>query len=77
MFGGIVLIAQSLDPTVFLQFARLTASLANMKALFCGDSDALLNGFILTVHGKAQSAKFLFYLEDFKPGFACRLELGN
>jgi len=54
-------VAQGLDPTIFTQFARLSANLASVKGLVCGDSEALANGFIpTTVHVKAQAAKFLF-----------------
>jgi hypothetical protein len=65
-------------PTVFPQFARLAANLASAKRLVCGDSDTLANGFMpTTIYVKAQSAKFLLHLQDFKLGSACFLEFGN
>ena len=73
-----MLVAQGLDPTVFPQCSRLTANLASAKGLVCGASDALTNGVIpTTVHVKAQAAKFLFHLQDFKLGSACHFEFGD
>jgi hypothetical protein len=69
--AGVMQVTQGLDQTIFLQFPRLAANLASAEGLVCGDSDALANGVIpTTVHVKAQAAKFLLHLQDFKLGSA-------
>ena len=59
-------VAHGLDPTVFPQFARLTANLAGMEGLLYGGFDALVNGVIRMVHMDTQPAKLLFHLQYFK-----------
>jgi hypothetical protein len=45
-----MLVAQSLDPTVFPQSPGLAANLAGMEGLLYGGFDALVNGVIRMVH---------------------------
>jgi hypothetical protein len=71
-------VTQGLDPTVFPQFPRLAANLAGMEGLLYGGKDALANGVIpTTVHVKAQAAKFLLHLQDFKLASSLLLEFGD
>src|ERR1700733_15488492 len=78
VFKGVMLVAQSLDPTVFPQCSRLAANLASAKRLVCGDSDAAANRFIpTTVHVKTQAAKFFFHLQHFELASSLPLELGD
>src|ERR1035438_7904789 len=73
-----VLVAQGLNQTIFPQFPRLTADFAGMEGLLYGGKDALANGVIpTTVHVKAQAAKFLFHLQDFKLASSLLLEFGD
>jgi hypothetical protein len=73
-----MLVAHGPNRTTFTQLPWLAADFASTAGFVCGDSDALTNRFIpTTVHVKTQAAKFLFHLQDFKLGAACRFEFGH
>jgi len=56
----------------------LPADLAGMEGFLNGGFDALADGFIpTTVHVKAQAAKFLLHLQDFKLASSLLLEFGD
>jgi hypothetical protein len=59
-----MLVAQSLDPTVFPQFARLAANFASMEGFMYSSFDA-------------QPAKLFFHLQQFKLPSTFLLELGD
>ena len=68
-----VLVAQSLDPIIFPQLARLTANLASMEGLQLGSKKALVNGVIRKIDIDAQAAELLFHLQDFELASACSI----
>jgi len=74
--AGVMLVAQSFDPTILPQSPGLPTDLAGMEGLLLGGKDALADGFTFVIH-VAQAADLLLHLQDFKHGSACLLEFGD
>jgi hypothetical protein len=73
--AGVMLIAQSLDPTILPQSPGLPATLAGMEGLLPRGKDALADGVTLVIHVKAQSAKSLLHLQHFELASACKYKI--
>ena len=76
--AGVMLVAQSLDPTILPQSSRLAADFTGAERFLYGGFDALADSFFLpTVHVKAQPTEFLFHLQHFKLASGRPLEFGD
>jgi len=65
--ASVMLVAQSLDPTILPQCSRLPADLAVMEGLLFGAFDALADGVVRMVPMDAQASEFLLHLQYFEP----------
>jgi hypothetical protein len=72
-----VLVAQSLNPTVFPLPSRPTANLAGIEGLLLGGFDTLANCVIRIIDEYSQPAEFLVHLQDFTLMFSCPLKFGD